>query len=126
LTRNGFSLPEEYIKLPVFPPIDPDNQVEELLDLDDPPTAVFAATDELALRVLKVARIRNLRIPEELAIIGFDDIEFAEYMELTTISQSLHESGKLAAEHLIAQIADKSRPIENTFIQLKLIERNTT
>jgi DNA-binding LacI/PurR family transcriptional regulator len=47
-------------------------------------------------------------------------------MELTTISQSLHESGKLAAEHLIAQIADANRPIENRFIQLKLIERNTT
>lgn len=126
LTRNGLSLPEKYIKLPVFPPIDPDKQVEELLDLSDPPSAVFTATDELALRVLKVARKRKIRIPEELALIGFDDIEFAEYMELTTISQSLHESGKLAAEHLMSQIADPNRPIENTFIQLKLIERNTT
>jgi len=126
LTRNGLSLPEEYIKLSVFPPINPDKQVEELLGLPDSPTAIFAATDELALRVLKVAQKKDIQIPEELALIGFDDIEFAEYLELTTINQSLQESGKLAVEHLISQIADPSRPIENTFIQLKLIERNTT
>lgn len=126
INRNGLSLPEVYIKLPVFPPIDPDKQVEELLDLPEPPTAIFAATDELALRVLKVAKRKGIQIPEELALIGFDDIEFAEYMELTTISQSLNESGKLAAEHLISQIADPNRPIKNIFIQLKLIERSTT
>jgi len=126
LTRNGLSLPEAYIKLPVFPPIDQDKQVDELLDLPNPPTAIFAATDDLALRVLKVAQRKGIQIPEELALIGFDDIEFAEYLELTTISQSLHESGKLAAEHLMSQIADPNRPIENTFIQLKLIERDTT
>ncbi len=126
LNRNGLSLREEYIKLPVFPPIDPDKQVEELLDLPNPPSAIFAATDDLALRVLKVAQRRGVGIPDELALIGFDDIEVAEYLELTTINQSLNESGKLAAEHLILQIADPTRPIENTYIQLKLIERDTT
>jgi LacI family transcriptional regulator len=125
LLQRGLSLPEEYIKLPVFPPRDPEKQVHELLDLPNPPTAIFAATDELALHVLKVARKRGIRIPDELAVIGFDDIDIAEYLELTTISQSLYESGKLAAEHLITQMAAPSRPIENTFIQLKLIERGT-
>jgi LacI family transcriptional regulator len=126
LLQHGLSLPDEYIKLPVFPPREPDKQVHELLDLPDPPTAIFAATDDLALHVLKVARKREIQIPEELAVIGFDDIDIAEYLELTTISQSLFESGKLAAEHLIAQLADPSRPTENTFIQLRLIERETT
>jgi len=50
----------------------------------------------------------------------------AKYLDLTTISQSLAESGKLAAEHLIAQITDSTRPVENIFIQHKLIERKTT
>ena len=126
LLENGLSLPEKYIKLPAFPPRDPDKQVYELLDLPDPPTAIFAATDDLALHVLKVAQKRGVRIPEELALIGFDDIDIAEYLELTTISQSLLESGTLAVEHLISQIADVSRPIENTLIQLRLIERGTT
>jgi LacI family transcriptional regulator len=126
LFQHGLSLPEKYIKLPVFPSRDPEKQVHELLDLSDPPTAIFAATDDLALYVLKVARKRGIQIPKELAVIGFDDIDIAEYLELTTISQSLYESGKLAAERLIAQVADPSRPTENTFIQLRLIERETT
>lgn len=126
LLQHDLSLPEEYIKLPAFPPRDPDKQVHELLDLPNPPTAIFAATDDLALHVLKIAQKRGIRIPENLAVIGFDDIDIAEYLELTTISQSLFESGKLAAEHLITQMAIPSRPIENTFIRLKLIERGTT
>lgn len=126
LLQHGLSLPDEYIKLPAFPPRDPSNQVHELLDLPDPPTAIFAATDDLALHVMKVARKRGVRIPDNLALIGFDDIDIAKYLELTTISQSLYESGRLAVEHLISQIADSSRPINNTFIQLKLIERGTT
>jgi LacI family transcriptional regulator len=126
LLDNGLDLPEEYIKLPAFPPRDPDKQVYELLDLPQPPTAIFAATDDLALRVLKIARSRGVSIPDNLAVIGFDDIDIAEYLELTTISQSLFESGKLAAEHLITHMADPARLVENTFIQLKLIERSTT
>jgi LacI family transcriptional regulator len=126
LAENGLALPEEYIKLPVFPPRDPDKQVHELLDLPNPPTAIFAATDDLALRVLKIAQKRGVRIPDDLAIIGFDDIDIAEYLELTTISQSLFESGKLAAGHLMAQMADPTRLVEHTFTQLKLIERSTT
>lgn len=126
LMKNGVELPDEYIILPAFPPKDPDKQVHELLDQKEPPTAIFAATDDLALRVLKIAQKKGIRVPEELALIGFDDIDIAEYLELTTIDQSLYESGKLAAEHMISQIADSSRLIENTFIQLKLIERSTT
>ena len=126
LHDHGFALPDEYIKLPVFPPKDPDKQIFELLSLPEAPTAIFAATDDLALRALKVARKMGVRIPEDLAVIGFDDIDFAEYMELTTISQSLYESGKIAADQLIAQLGSPSSPIKNTFIQLKLIERGTT
>jgi len=126
LLKNGLSLPDECIKLPVFPPRDPDKQVYELLDLDEPPTAIFAATDDLALRVLKVAKKRGVHIPDDLALIGFDDIDIAEYLDLTTISQFLFNSGKLAAERLMAQMADPNRLVENTFVQLKLVERSTT
>ncbi|MEJ2011718.1 MAG: LacI family DNA-binding transcriptional regulator [Anaerolineales bacterium] len=126
LNEQGIDLQGEYIKLPAFPPRDPDRQVHELLDLEAPPTAIFAATDDLALRVLKVARKRGLSVPADLAIVGFDDIDIADYLDLTTVNQSLDESGKLAVEQLIAQIAEPSRPIQNTFVELKLIERGTT
>ena len=126
LLTHDIELADEYIKLPVFPHRNQDKQVYELLDLENPPTAIFAATDDLALRVLKVAKKRNIRIPKDLAVIGFDDIDIAEYLDLTTISQSLFESGKLAAEHLMDQLANPSKLVENTFIQLRLIERATT
>lgn len=126
LQEHGIDLPNDYVKLPVLHSRDQEQQIHDLLNMDIPPTAIFTSTDELALRVLKIAQNRQVRIPEELAIIGFDDIEFASYLELTTISQSLYKSGKLAAEHLIAEISDPSRPLGNTFIPLTLIERKTT
>lgn len=123
---HDLQLPEEYIKWPALHSSQQDLAINALLDLENPPTAVFTSTDEIALRVLKVAKQRGVRIPEDLAVIGFDDIEIADYLELTTISQSLFESGKLAAERLVSKIANPDQPFENTFIQLKLIERNTT
>jgi len=126
LLKHGIQLPDTYVKLPVLHSRDQDQEIHDLLDFDSPPTAIFTSTDELALRVLKVAQKRGFRIPDDLAVIGFDDIEIAAYLELTTISQSLEESGKLAAERLISQITDPTRPAENTFIQLRLIERSTT
>ena len=126
LHQHNLDLPDQYVKLPVLHSRDQDQQIQDLLDLDSPPTAIFTSTDELSLRVLKVAKKSGVRIPEDLAVIGFDDIEIASYVELTTISQSLYESGKLAAERIVSQIANPNRPVENTFLQLKLIERNTT
>ncbi|MFN2302903.1 MAG: LacI family DNA-binding transcriptional regulator [Anaerolineales bacterium] len=126
LRAKGIDLPEAYIKLPVFPPKDQTTQINELFDLKTPPTAIFSATDDLALQVLKVARDRGLQIPDELAVIGFDNIDIAEYLELTTISQSLCESGELAARRLLAEITNPLKIQENTFIQLKLIQRSTT
>jgi len=126
LEANGVDLPEECIKLPVFPPRDQAEQVHELLNLAKPPSAVFAATDDLALQVLKVAKKRGVQVPKDLAVIGFDDIEFASYLELTTIDQSLGKSGKLAAKRLVEEIETPSGSVENIFIQLKLIERSTT
>ncbi|MCB2202993.1 LacI family transcriptional regulator [bacterium] len=126
LEQHGMEMPEAYIKWPTLHSNQQDKEINALLDLDNPPRAVFTSTDEIALRVLKVAKNKGVRIPEDLALIGFDDIEIAEYLDLTTISQSLFESGKLAAEHLISRVANPNRPIQNTFIQLKLIERKTT
>jgi LacI family transcriptional regulator len=78
------------------------------------------------MQVLKIARKKHRRIPDDMALIGFDNTDFSEYLDLTTIDQALDDSGKLAAEQLIAQISDPSRPIQNNIVQLKLIERGTT
>jgi LacI family transcriptional regulator len=69
-----------------------------LLDLPEPPTAVFAGCDQLALGVIEAARARGLRVPEDLSVVGFDDTELARLASppLTTVRQPLREMGAVA------------------------------
>jgi LacI family transcriptional regulator len=67
----------------------------------------------------------NVSVPEKLAVIGFDDLDMAEYADLTTISQHLDESGRLAVEILIAQIESPSQLPRHVKIPLSIIERKT-
>ena len=89
------------------------------------PTAVFCATDLQAIGVLKAARQLNLRVPDDLAILGFDDLDIAEYMGLSTIRQPLDESGKVAAELLFSRITNPNRSVQHIRLPLTLIERET-
>jgi DNA-binding LacI/PurR family transcriptional regulator len=98
----------------------------ELLGLLKPPSAIFVASDIQALSVLQVARQLNIKVPEDLAVIGFDDIDVAEHVDLTTIRQHLDESGRLAAEILLARINEPNRPLQHINLPLNLIERLTT
>ncbi len=84
----------------------------QLLWLDDPPTAVFAASDTQALGVMQAARDLGLRIPEDLSVMGFDDIEIAEYLGLTTMHQPLFESGYRGID-LLLQVIEQTdgRPV---------------
>ena len=70
----------------------------------DPPSAIFAASDLQAIGVLKAAERLGVRVPEDLAVIGFDDVDLAEIVGLTTIRQPLREGGALAADLLLAAI----------------------
>ena len=67
----------------------------------------------------------GLLIPEDVAVVGFDDLDLAEYADLTTIHQHLDESGRLAVEILLAQIESPSRPPRHVKLPLILIARQT-
>jgi LacI family transcriptional regulator len=71
----------------------------QLLDLDDPPTAVFAASDQMALGAMEALRRRGLRVPEDMSVVGFDDLPEMRWASppLTTVRQPLSDMGKLAA-----------------------------
>ncbi|MDP3450797.1 MAG: substrate-binding domain-containing protein, partial [Anaerolineaceae bacterium] len=62
---------------------------------------------------------------EQLAVIGFDDLDMADYEDLTTIRQHLDESGRIAIEILLLHIADHSRPVQHITLPLTVIERLT-
>src|SRR3972149_485387 len=125
LAENGLILPGEYIKYPDLTHPDVSQDLKQWLELPEPPTAVFAASDDLAIRLLRAARECGLKVPEDLAVIGFDDIDMAEQIGLTTICQSLDESGRMAAELLLSRLADVTRPTQTVQLGLKLIERET-
>jgi DNA-binding LacI/PurR family transcriptional regulator len=126
LQNGGASLPEEYIRLFPLTIEDVVEQTYALLDLPTPPTAIFTYSDMYAIGVLKAARLRKLHVPEDLAVIGFDNIHAADFMELTTIDQNLEESGRLAVDILLSQLSGNSRPIQNIEMQIRLKERSTT
>jgi LacI family transcriptional regulator/LacI family repressor for deo operon, udp, cdd, tsx, nupC, and nupG len=98
----------------------------QLLSLRDPPTAVFAASDTQALGVLEAARAAGRRIPEELSVIGFDDVEAASYAHLSTVRQPLYESGALGTRMLIGALDGTDlAPVGDT-LGLELVLRSTT
>lgn len=100
--------------------------MDRLLNLPNRPTAVFCASDTQALGALKAARKRGLVVPRDVAIIGFDDLDMADYIGLSTIRQHLEESGRLAVELLLSRLEYRTRPIQNIRLNLEIIERETT
>lgn len=125
LDEAKITLPEQLIRLAPYTQEQTRHVADELLNLPEPPTAIFAATDFQALGVLKAARQLGVRVPQDLAVIGFDDLDMAEYADLTTICQHLDESGRIAIEILLSHIADPLRPSQHVHIPLSVIERAT-
>jgi LacI family transcriptional regulator len=99
-----------------------------VLDLPEPPTAIFAATDESAAGVIEAARIRGLRIPENLSVVGFDDTAVARLLSppLTTIRQPLREMGRMALRAAL-RLADGEQ-LESHHVELatSLVLRGST
>lgn len=125
LKEARIELSDGFVRLAPYSREHTHQAAKDLLNLPDPPTAIFAATDFQALGVLTAARQLEVKVPEQLAVIGFDDLDIAEYADLTTISQHLDESGRLAVELLLAQIESPSRPPRHVKLPLSLIERQT-
>src|SRR5690348_12946579 len=98
----------------------------ELLALPERPTAVFAASDTQAIGAIEAARARGIRVPEELSVIGFDDIEVASYVGLTTVRQPLFESGRRGAELLLRALSGRQVDVRTELLPLELVVRSTT
>lgn len=126
LAEGGVDLPDEYIKYFPVSRRGIREQLEELFNLPNPPTAIFAPSDDLAIRVIHRARELGYQTPRDLSVVGFDGIDIAEHVDLTTITQLLTESGQFAVELLLARLADPGRPIQQIQIQVTLEVRGTT
>jgi DNA-binding LacI/PurR family transcriptional regulator len=99
----------------------------ELLSLPERPTAIFAASDTQAIGVLEAARALGIDVPRELSVVGFDDVEVAAYVGLTTVRQPLLESGRRGANLLLDALTQRRqvRPLRE-LLPLELVVRGTT
>jgi DNA-binding LacI/PurR family transcriptional regulator len=98
----------------------------ELLDLPDRPTGVFAYDDVLAAGVLKAARQRGLTVPTDLAVVGFDDAELADALDLTTVRQPFEESGRAGVQLLLERMQNTAGSRRHIELKLTLVPRATT
>jgi LacI family transcriptional regulator len=96
-----------------------------LLKLPNRPTAIFAYNDLMAVGVLKALKQAGLRIPQDMALVGYDDILYAQYLEvpLTTVRQPTQQIGEVAAEVLLKRIANRTTPPERVILKPELIVR---
>ena len=97
----------------------------ELLTLEKTPTAIFASNDQMAIGVFQVAQELGMRIPDDLSVIGFDNITESKYMGLTTVDQFISEMGYVATQMLIKIINGTPLEDQTYKMQTRLIVRNS-
>lgn len=97
-----------------------------LLQQPDPPTAIFASSDTKAVGVLDAAKKMKINIPEQLSVIGYDNIRDAGYLNLTTIQQPLFQAGLVGGETLLRLIDQPKMGPEEIILPVELVIRETT
>jgi LacI family transcriptional regulator len=126
LRAAGQRIDSELIQGDSWDPTTIDTGVRRLIELTDPPTAFFAANDSLAFRAIEVLRMAGRRVPEDVAVVGFDDIPLAQEMmpPLTTVRIPLAEIGRRASARLrqivtAGQSADSQAELITTALVLR-------
>ncbi len=126
LSEAGFMPRPEYERHGIHGRYEARMLARELLQLPEPPTAIFAASDTQAMGVLEAARDLGLAVPAQLSVIGFDDIDVAEYLGLSTIHQPLFESGTRGLELVLSQLGGPSPATGIEILPIELKLRGTT
>ncbi len=98
-----------------------------LLDLPEPPTAIFASNDVMAMGVMDAVRNRGLRVPEDVSVIGFDDIPQASLIRptLTTINQPLEKMGRVATQMLLDLLHEPEKEARRIELPTQLVVRES-
>ena len=105
-----------------------ERSVDELLAIEDRPTAVVCVNDQIAFTVLRALAQRRVRVPRDISVVGYDDVEFAAMLTpaLTSIRQPKYEVGRAAAQLLIAETTDPDHRHGDIRFEPELIERQST
>lgn len=128
LRRCGITVDPHYIARGNFTYEAGANALEQLLALPKPPTAIFCHSDIMALGALSLAKRRGLKVPDDLSIIGFDNISLAEFCDppLTTISQPRFDIGREAMLLLLDQLNGQNVSSGSRLLDCELVLRGST
>ena len=127
MVQQNMELPERYIYNGDYSRRSARLGAEQLLKSDDPPTAIFAASDEMALEVISYILEQGLRVPDHVSVIGFDDNPACLYgpVALTTVRQPLFEMAEESVRALNAMIHGKSKKKKHNILEPNLVIRES-
>ena len=125
LVHRGGNPPEQFA---VAPSATTERIMDTLFDLATPPTAIVSINDAAAAQFVKCALQRGIRVPQDLSVVGFDNLPFSAHIEvpLTTVEQPFREIGERAAAILLSRIANPSAPYQSELLEPRLIVRDST
>jgi DNA-binding LacI/PurR family transcriptional regulator len=126
LTSAGIDIDPELEVLGYFTSSGGGEAMHRLLEVDDRPTAVFAESDEMAYGALRTIRRAGLRVPHDVAVVGFDDQANAELMDLTTVRQPVAEQALEITARLLASIAEPQTEAAAVVLPTELVVRGST
>ncbi len=119
------SVPDEYVRLGFHDYDIAKLSAMELYSLPSPPTGIFAMSDMQALACIAAAHDAGLRVPDDVSVIGYDDLEISYHVGLTTVRQHLELSGRTGLEHLLRLLNGEDSP-HTPLPPLEVIPRQTT
>jgi LacI family transcriptional regulator len=124
----GVDVEDEYVLSGQFRAEHGEKGMKHLLALDQPPTAIFAGSDSIALGVLAEARRQRIRVPEDMSLVGFDGTYQAEESvpPLTSVSQPLQEMGATALRFVLRQMRGELLDSRRVELATQLVVREST
>jgi len=128
MTSAGLEIDPALIRNGSFHHIGGYEAARELFELAEPPTAIFACSDEQAFGVAEAARVTGRRVPQDLSVVGFDDLPISRWFSppLTTVRQPLAEMGRIAAEMLLAMMDGREPNGRQVELATELVVRSST
>lgn len=128
LRRAGITPDDAWVRYGDFQVEGGHRGAASLLDAADPPTAIFAGSDQQAYGVYQAARERGLRIPEDLSVVGFDDVELCQWVSpaLTTVRQPIAEMAREATRMVVELAQHGHAPVPRVELATSLVVRQST
>jgi len=127
MAQHGLPVPDGYLQHGEFNFVTGTTAMERLLALPEIPDAVFCANDMMAMGAMQAIAAADLRVPDDIAVIGFDGLEAGEYMTppLTTVFQPIEDIGREAVRLLLWRIENREAPVREEIIRTQLIVRGS-